>query len=110
FFQSVVALSQPQRSLNSFSSFRFRPQIVCMTGSIGTSKNLPTFRKALLCVRPMNFWPTRQTLIDSLLIPLISGFVEAQCNQPIHCAKVGRYHLLFATINSLSGITVEPRE
>src|SRR5207249_10196307 len=42
--------------------------MVCITGTIGTSKNLATFRYALLCVRPMNFWPIRQTLIVCLAI------------------------------------------
>src|SRR5580765_1170030 len=39
--------------------------MVCMMGRIGQSKNFPTFRNALLWVRPMNFWPTRQTLMVS---------------------------------------------
>src|SRR4051812_24284128 len=81
-FQSTDAFCQPQRSLNSSSSSRSRPAIVCITGRIGTSKNLSTFKNALLCVRPMNFWPTRQTLIDSGMSSSLSVSYEArdECN------------------------------
>src|SRR3954462_10512218 len=74
--QSVVAFCQPHFDLNSFNSRSSRPQIVCITGCSGTSKNLSTFKYAFECVRPMNFWPTRQTLIVSFGIERSSSSKE----------------------------------